>query len=66
LLLDGVNAREASEHPTARVFVYQRNVERLAGSVELVEAEIRSALEREITLSFVETETKNDPDSQLN
>jgi hypothetical protein len=48
------------------VFVYQRNVERLAGSVELVEAEIRSALEREITLSFVETEVKNDPDSQLN
>ncbi|HEY6728794.1 MAG TPA: tetratricopeptide repeat protein [Polyangiaceae bacterium] len=66
LLLDGVNAREASAHPTARVFVYQRNVERLAGSVELVEAEIRSALEREITLSFIESEAKNDPDSQLN
>lgn len=66
LLLDGVNPRDAAGHPTARVFVYQRNIERLAGSVELVEAEIRSALEREITLSFVETETKNDPDSKLN
>lgn len=66
LLLDGVNTREATHHPTARIFVYQRNVERLAGSVELVEAEILSALEREITLSFVETDATKDPDSSLN
>jgi tetratricopeptide (TPR) repeat protein len=54
LLLDGVNATEASTYPTARLFVYQRNVERLAGSVELVQSEILAALERELTLTFVD------------
>ena len=39
---------------TARVFVYQRNVERLAGSVEHVAGEIRAALEREISATFLE------------
>jgi hypothetical protein len=53
--------------PTARVFVYQRNVERLAGSVELVQAEIRTALEREITLTFVDNEQgEAKPNRQLN
>ncbi len=66
LLLDAVNARQGDGKPTARVFVYQRNVERLAGSVELVESEIRSALEREITLSFVETEPTAPHPSELN
>lgn len=54
LLLDGVNATEQSARPSARVFVYQRNVERLAGSVELVQSEILAALERELTLTFVD------------
>jgi tetratricopeptide (TPR) repeat protein len=52
VLLDGVNTGNGP--PTARVFVYQRNVERLAGSLELVEAEIKAALERELSASFVE------------
>jgi tetratricopeptide (TPR) repeat protein len=64
LLLDGVATSNDGEPPTARVFVYQRNVERLAGSIELVEAEIRAALEREITGTFVEAE--RDPKSELN
>ena len=34
--------------PTARLFVYQRNLERLAGALESVENELRSALEREL------------------
>jgi hypothetical protein len=59
LLLDGVNATEGNAHPTARIFVYQRNVERLAGSVELVQSEISAALERELTLTFVD----NNPES---
>jgi hypothetical protein len=63
LLLDGVSTNNG-DSPTARVFVYQRNVERLAGSVELVEAEIRAALEREITGTFVESE--RDPNVGLN
>jgi len=54
LLLDGVNPNSKSGFMTARVFVYQRNVERLAGSLEQVEAEIRAALEREITATFIE------------
>jgi predicted Zn-dependent protease with MMP-like domain len=54
LLLDGVNAGATVATMTARVFVYQRNVERLAGSVEHVASEIRAALEREITATFLE------------
>jgi tetratricopeptide (TPR) repeat protein len=54
LLLDGVNVAPNTEKPTARVYVYQRNVERLAASVELVEGEIRTALERELTAAFVD------------
>jgi hypothetical protein len=38
LLLDGVNAGATIATMTARVFVYQRNVERLAGSIEHVAA----------------------------
>jgi tetratricopeptide (TPR) repeat protein len=53
LLIDGVGTGTML---SARVFVYQRNVERLAGSIEQVEAEIRLALEREITATFLEPE----------
>ena len=35
--------------PSARLFVYQRNLERLAGALESVETELRAALERELT-----------------
>jgi len=55
LLLDGLDA-ESGGPPTARIFVYQRNVERLAGSLELVEGEIKAALEREVTATFIETD----------
>jgi len=54
LLLDGINTEDKSLPLTARVFVYQRNVERLAGSVDQVEAEIFAALEREVTATFVD------------
>lgn len=55
VLLDGIH-HTSSGAPTARVFVYQRNVERLAGAVELVEQDVLAALEREITATFVDTE----------
>jgi len=58
LLLDGVSNTPDGGPPTARLFVYQRNVERLAGSVELVESEVKAALEREITATFVEPEQR--------
>ncbi len=65
LLLDGV-AGEPGEELKARVIVYQRNVERLAGSLELVEPEIKAALEREITATFVEPSAVRPPDHVLN
>jgi tetratricopeptide (TPR) repeat protein len=44
---DGAPAR-------VRVFVYQRNVERIAGSIEALEGELTTALEREVTAVFLE------------
>lgn len=66
LLLDGVAGEGPAEAPRARVFVYQRNVERLAGTIELVEEEIAAALEREITVSFLEAGPPPDEDRGLN
>lgn len=63
ILLDGVSGKPGNT--TARVFVYQQNVERLAGSVELIEAEIKAALEREIRAAFIEPEPVP-PAGQLN
>jgi tetratricopeptide (TPR) repeat protein len=37
-----------------RIFVYQRNVERAAGSLDAIEAELAAALEREVTAVFLE------------
>jgi hypothetical protein len=34
--------------PSIRIFVYQRNVERLAGSLDRMEDEVLAALEREV------------------
>jgi hypothetical protein len=67
LLLDGINTEDKDLPLTARVFVYQRNVERLAGSVEHVEAEIAAALEREITATFLDPEPDHSvPPGKLN
>lgn len=62
VLLDGVSTQNGN--PTARVIVYQRNVERLAGTVEAIVTEIRGALEREITGAFLEPERA--PEGPLN
>ena len=47
LLLDTLRPDDGQPH-TARLFIYQRNVERLAGSLEGLESEISESLEREI------------------
>ena len=47
LLIDAVGNEGQPSSVSARVFVYQRNVERLTASIEQIEAEIRGALERE-------------------
>lgn len=59
LLLDGIAASGDSALPSARLFVYQRNLERVAGTVDLVASEIKSALEREIRLTFLEPDPTN-------
>lgn len=63
LMLDGIGPTGPDGTPTARVFVYQRNVERVAGTVDLVEAEVKAALEREIRLTFIEPEAGRPPHS---
>ena len=64
LVVDGVDPRallvldtppvEEGSPPRVRVFVYQRNVERAAGSLEALDTELEAALEREITAVFLE------------
>lgn len=64
LVVDGVDPRasviidarpqEEGEAATTRLFLYQRNVERGAGTVTGLEAELAGALEREITAIFLE------------
>jgi hypothetical protein len=44
-----------------RIFVYQRNVERAAGSLAAMEEELQAALEREVTAVFLE----KDPDQPV-
>jgi tetratricopeptide (TPR) repeat protein len=64
LVVDGVDPRaalvldtppvEEGAPPRVRVFVYQRNLERLAGSLEALETELGNALEREVTAVFLD------------
>ena len=56
ILFDGINVPELGV-PVARLFIYQRNLERLAGGPDGVEGELRNALEREIQLTFPEADT---------
>lgn len=66
LVVDGVDpralvvldtrAQEDEDSVAARLFVYQRNVERAAGTAGNLEAELASALEREITSAFLDRE----------
>jgi tetratricopeptide (TPR) repeat protein len=64
LVVDGVDPRtllvldtppvEEGAPPRVRIFVYQRNVERAAGSPEGMAGELAAALEREVTAVFLE------------
>ena len=51
----------------ARLFIYQRNVERGAGSALALEAELSAGLEREITAVFLDRDpAEKQPLHQLN
>jgi tetratricopeptide (TPR) repeat protein len=64
LVVDGVDPRsllvldtppsEEGGPSRVRIFVYQRNVERSAGSLDGMESELGAALEREVTAVFLE------------
>ena len=77
LVVDGVDPRTVlildapetigSGPPRARIFVYQRNVERIAGTLDAIEPELTGALEREVTAVFLEKDTSEPADKrQLN
>jgi len=66
LLFDGISPPDRPHIPCTRVFFYQRNLERYAGSVDVLEEEIRGALEREITLAFLQSDLENRPRKELN
>ncbi len=67
LVVDGVDPRalvildtpptDDGNRRTVRLFVYQRNVERAAGSPALLEEELSHALEREVTSVFLDQGT---------
>ena len=64
LVVDGVDPRallvldtppaEEGAPARVRIFVYQRNVERAAGTLESMDGELGTALEREVTAVFLE------------
>lgn len=54
ILLDGLASIENPGPPCRRVFLYQRNIERVAGAPDKVEEEISDALAREVQATFLE------------
>ncbi len=66
VLLDGLSPPEGPPQTCARIFVYQRNIERLTGNTDRLEKEITAALEREITATFLEGEPGSKDLRELN
>jgi hypothetical protein len=68
MLLDGIATPDRPGPPCARIFVYQRNVERLLGSATELEEELVATLEHEIAATFLEDRREQGPPSksQLN
>ena len=60
VLIDAIQA-DSPAPSSARLFVYQNNVERLAGGLTGVEREIAAAIEREIIALFVERNASSEP-----
>lgn len=54
MLLDGIATPERPGPPCARVFVYQRNIERLLGASAEIHDELVATFEHEITATFLE------------
>jgi tetratricopeptide (TPR) repeat protein len=54
VLLDGLASVENPGPPCSRIFVYQRNIERVAGAPDRVESVLQESLEREVSAIFLE------------
>jgi tetratricopeptide (TPR) repeat protein len=66
VLLDGLGTPESPPQSATRIFVYQRNIERLSGGTERLDQEIISAFEREITATFLEGDPATKDKRDLN
>jgi tetratricopeptide (TPR) repeat protein len=66
VLIDGLATPDSPPTTATRIFVYQRNIERLAGGTDRLEQEVTSAFEREITATFLEGDSAQKDKSQLN
>jgi len=67
MLLDGIATPERPGPPCARIFVYQRNLERVLGSATELEDELVNTFEHEITATFLEKSRGAErPKSELN
>jgi hypothetical protein len=67
LILDTPPTPDEKAETIVRIFVYQRNAERAAGSLDALEDELVAALEREITAVFLERDAEGRPNQgQLN
>lgn len=62
VLIDALQSDNGAQ-ASARLFVYQNNVERLAGGITGVEREIAAAIERELVALFVERTPSQPPAS---
>ncbi len=54
VLLDGLASVENPGPPCSRIFVYQRNIERVAGAPDRIETVLQESLEREVSAIFLE------------
>ncbi len=60
VLLDGLASVETPGPPCSRIFAYQRNVERVAGAPDRIEAVLQESLEREVSAIFLESGSEED------
>jgi tetratricopeptide (TPR) repeat protein len=61
MLIDGIATPERPGPPCARIFVYQRNIERLISSATETLEELVATLEHEITATFLEGRRSEGP-----
>ena len=60
MLLDGIATPERPGPPCARLFVYQRNIERIVAGPPELHDELLATLEHEVTATFLE-DRRTDP-----